>query len=347
MTRDEFSTKYKLLGLLRRGEGPTYSAEYRPTGKAVLVHFLPVNSPTAAMLPDLLARLGPADTLKIIETLTVEGSPVVVSGPIDSPGSFEQWLRARSGAPPLSGAPGAAASSASPASASSVIPAADPGGGEFTQTFRPAEEGPVGREPDRATPREQPAAPAASGSFTALFQPARDPPRAEAPPDASSVMPSMRAPAEPPAPASFTDLFHAPESTPPAKLDGSSPKLDASSVAKQVPPTDRSAPAPSGGSFTELFQAGAPGPSSPPPPGASAGPSVPMRNLRVSTPAPAEAPPAVPPLPSAPLAPPRMGVTAPPTPLAAPVMHSPDLPVPPPLVPRPPAGGANRGYVLP
>jgi len=313
MTRDEFSTKYKLLGLLRQGEGPTYSAEHRVTGRAVLVHFLPLKSPTAAMLPDLLSRLGPADSVKIIETLMVEGSPIVVSDPLDAPGSFEQWLRARAGMPPVDDGPVAASSNRAPASASSVIPAAapEPMGGEFTQLFRPAEESPVAREPDRPQPR--PAAPSASGSFTALFQPDQMRAGADTPLDASSVMKSA-APAGPAAPA-----------------------------APAVPP----AAPPPGASFTELFHAaGAPDPVAPAAPGGSAGPSVPMRNLRVSPPASADPPPVMPPAPTAPLPAPRMGAAPPPTPLAAPVMHSPDLPGVPPA-PRPAAGGANRGYVLP
>ncbi len=323
MTRDEFSTKYKLLGLLRQGEGPTYSAEHRSTGRAVLVHFLPLDSPTAAMLPDLLSRLGPADAVKIIETLMVEGSPIVVSGALDASGSFEQWLRSRAGVPPLPAAP--AASSASPASASSVIPAAEPVGGEFTKLFRSAEESPMGREPDRAPPELKPAAPSASGSFTALFQPGQiRAAGADKPLDASGVIKSAREPAAPAAPAAPADP---PPATPPAP-----------------------------GSFTDLFHSsGAPGATVPPPPGGSAGPSVPMRSLRVSTPGSADSPPAssaplAPPLmgaaapPAPPLPPPRMGAAPPPAPLAAPVMHSPDLPAAPPL---PAAGGANRGYVLP
>jgi hypothetical protein len=309
MTRDEFSTKYKLLGLLRQGEGPTYSAEHRSTGRAVLVHFLPVDSPTAAMLPDLLSRLGPTDAVKIIETLMVEGSPIVVSGPLDAPGSFEQWLRARAGALPVSGAPAAAASSSSPDSASSVIPAAaaEPLGGDFTQLFRPAEESPIGGELDRATPEHKPAAPTASGSFTALFQ-------------AGQV-----------------------------RAGGADKPLDASSVMKSAepPPTGLPPAPPPAASFTELFRgSGAPDPIAPPAPGGSAGPSVPMRNLRLSPPASADAPPVMPPAASAPLPPPHMGATPPSAPLTAPVMHAPDLPAAPP-VPRPAAGGANRGYVLP
>ena len=65
MTRDEFSAKYKLLKQIDGGDGRSYTAEHRPTGRAVMVHFLPADSTSARVLPELIARLGPRDGARI------------------------------------------------------------------------------------------------------------------------------------------------------------------------------------------------------------------------------------------------------------------------------------------
>lgn len=273
MTRDEFSAKYKLLKQIDGGDGRSYTAEHRPTGRAVLVHFLPADSPSSRALPELIGRLGPRDASKITDTLSVDGSPVVVSEFIETQGSFERWLQVRSGTPV-----------APPDSASSVIPSAAPrrGGGEFTQLFR----GHADSEPSRGVadldspPRHDPPAPAAPGSFTAMFQrqgeagsPAEVPLPTPAgpsvpirslrvaPPVTPPVAPPARPRVEPPIPAQGFDPPPA-YALPPAVV--LPPPLFPSSVV--IPPPGP--PRPNRGFVLPTMVAPAvrPGPATPPPP---------------------------------------------------------------------------------
>jgi hypothetical protein len=181
MTRDEFSAKYKLLKQIDGGDGRSYTAEHRPTGRAVMVHFLPGDSTSAAELPGLIARLGPRDGAKITDTLSVDDSVVVVSEFIETSGSFAQWLRGRAGHP------------TPPASASSVIPssASPPREGEFTHLFRHSDDEPMpGPGAGTSQPRLESPAPS-PGSFTELFQPLAESGMAAAPPPPQAAGPSV------------------------------------------------------------------------------------------------------------------------------------------------------------
>ena len=252
MTREEFNRKYKILKQIEGGDGRSYTAEHRATGRAVMVHFVPNDAPGASALPELISRLRPPDRAKISDTLAVGDSTVVISEFVDLAGSFERWLGVRSG------------TSAPPAgSISDVIPAEriSPGAvaGDFTNLFRqgdPAasvENAPPAGSPPAATPDRPPAdAPAGptatpaprAGGFTDLFRNPRDPASASpAPPPPSATGPavpvrSLRLPTPP-------QMRPAPPPTPPLPP----PPLRAEPADRPPPLTPRAldVPPPGGG----------------------------------------------------------------------------------------------------
>jgi hypothetical protein len=205
MTRDEFDGKYRILKQIEGGDGRSYTAEHRATGRAVMVHFVPASAPGASALLGLISRLSPQDRAKISDTLAVGDSTVVVSEFVDVAGSFERWLEGRS-RPSVNAA----------ASVSDVIPAArispDAGGGDFTHLFRQgspsagAENAPPlnplqAAQPNRPqpdalvagqTPPDPPAGPR-PGGFTDLFRAPQDPGAASP----GSIAPSATGPAVP------------------------------------------------------------------------------------------------------------------------------------------------------
>jgi hypothetical protein len=221
MTRDEFNGKYKILKQIEGGDGRSYTAEHRATGRAVMVHFVPASAPGASAIPGLIARLSPQDRAKISDTLAVGDSTVVISEFVDVAGSFERWLGRRSGH-----------SAAPAASVSDVIPAAriSPGAeaGDFTHLFRQGD-------------------PAASAEKA----PPLDPPPAT-PPNRPHPDALMAGPTPPDAPASsrpggFTDLFRAPQDPGPASpgsaaSSATGPAVPLRSLRLPTPPQMRPAP---------------------------------------------------------------------------------------------------------
>ena len=81
MTSEELRQKYRFLKLVAEQGVRTYHA-LNARGHIVMVHHLPSDSPETARLLTLLDALGPADKMRIVERLTVDGAPVVVTQPV-------------------------------------------------------------------------------------------------------------------------------------------------------------------------------------------------------------------------------------------------------------------------
>jgi hypothetical protein len=164
MTSQEFESKYKVLKQIAGGAGRSYTAQERPSGRAVLVHVFE-SLAAGEEVGSLVERLPPRDRARVLETLTVDESLVFVTQVLEGFRSFEGWLGSRA-----VGATDPLARPAPPAH-----PPADQGsaGGEFTELFRsperpsPAQEPGPGKLPPEKTP----------AGFTDLFSapPARPP----------------------------------------------------------------------------------------------------------------------------------------------------------------------------
>jgi hypothetical protein len=211
MTSDEFGLQYRLLKQMAVKEGRSYTAEHVPSGRAVLVHILEedrVGGPTG--LRTLLDGLGPRDRSRVLDTITVDNSLVVVTQFLQDFDGLVPWLRDRSAGPvappPTPGAP------------------PQEGYGEFTRLFRSSEN--MGAPPVTGPPPglEQPSGevPRSGSNFTDLFRAPVMPPDQTAP---GGTIPSVRMvgvrvplpsePALPPPP------LHPPESPP----DAAPPRL--------------------------------------------------------------------------------------------------------------------------
>ncbi|MGH7528248.1 MAG: hypothetical protein ACREMX_16265, partial [Gemmatimonadales bacterium] len=143
MTRDEFYSKYRLLKQIEGEAGPSYTAQHRTSGRAVQVHFLARDAVAdEAALGALLERLSPRYRAKVLETMTVDGSLVVVTEFLEGSATFEGWLRS-----------GAAATN--PMAQSAGPPSPPARAGEFTQLFQ-ASEGPPAPPPASGAPPADP-----------------------------------------------------------------------------------------------------------------------------------------------------------------------------------------------
>lgn len=187
MTRDEFYSKYRLLKQIAGEGGRSYTAQHRPSGRAVQVHFLDRDAfADEVSLGDLLEQLSPRYRAKVLEMMTVDGSQVAVTEFLEGSATFEEWLRSGTAATNPMTQP------SEPRSPSSKL-------GEFTQLFQ-SSEGPSAPTPATglppAGPVERPTPGPAAGSFTELFRPqtgdpqAGEPPPAQGPPGAT--MPPVR-----------------------------------------------------------------------------------------------------------------------------------------------------------
>ena len=167
MTSQEFESNYKVLKQIAGGAGRSYTAQQRPSGRAVLVHVFD-SAAAGEEAGSLIERLPPRDRVKVLDSLTVDESLVFVTQVLEGFQSFEGWLRGR--------AVGATAPSARPAHP----PDEGSAGGEFTELFRPPEQPqPTAKEPESL---ETPPA-KAPGGFTDLFSaPPVRPPAAPHPP---------------------------------------------------------------------------------------------------------------------------------------------------------------------
>jgi hypothetical protein len=178
MTSEELRQKYRLLKLVAEQGVRTYHA-LNARGHIVMVHHLPADSSEAQRLLTLLDALGPADKMRILERLTVDGAPVVVTQFIQGFQTLPAWLQAT--AQRARGAPGPAAAGAR--------------AGELTQLFGPTsgEKPPPEIVPPRSAeaPGPQPASSErAPGDFTSVFGPAGGAPSTPTPPVARSPEPS-------------------------------------------------------------------------------------------------------------------------------------------------------------
>lgn len=173
MTSEELRQKYRLLKLVAEQGVRTYHA-LNARGHIVMVHHLAADSPETQRLLTLLDALGPVDKMRIVERLTVDGAPVVVTQFIQGFQTLPAWLQAT--AQRARSAPGPAAA------------ASPPGAGELTQLFGPTsvEKPPPEIVPPRSAeaPGPQPASSERPpGDFTSVFGPTDGaPPPTPAPP---------------------------------------------------------------------------------------------------------------------------------------------------------------------
>jgi hypothetical protein len=179
MTSDEFNSHYKLLKQMALKEGRSYTAEHLPSGRAVLVHILDeAQFGGASRLSALIERLPPRERSRVLETVTVDHSLVVITQFLPAFEGFERWLRASTSdpAPPPAAAPGPSPEMH----------------GDFTRLFRSAEDNPA-PPPDRGPIVNEELSPAPPGGskFTDLFRaPARPP--SSAPDPNSATIPPVR-----------------------------------------------------------------------------------------------------------------------------------------------------------
>ena len=159
MTSDEFGSQYRLLKQMAVKEGRSYTAEHVPSGRAVLVHILEedrIGGPSR--LRTLLDGLDPRDRSRVLDTITVENSLVVVTQFLQDFDGLEPWLRARS-AEPVTPPP---------------TPAASPqeAHGEFTRLFRSSENtgGPPVNRPPQAPAQPSGGVSSSGSNFTDLFR---------------------------------------------------------------------------------------------------------------------------------------------------------------------------------
>jgi hypothetical protein len=235
MTSDEFKSKYRLLKQIAAGGGRSYTAQHCTTGRAVLVHFTDEELTRAeGTLGALLFRLNPRDRSKVVETMTVDRSLVVVTQFLEGFETFEGWLRSRTDTPD---APAASPPTPAPA---------PPSAGEFTQLFRPIDDSATPNDAERAShplpipdvaaapaprpPDRQPAEqPSAGPNFTEMFRgPAGPSPaskRSDSEPGPLPIInlrlpsrPVLSGPERPPAPPKLTPNLEA-AAPPPEPLD--------------------------------------------------------------------------------------------------------------------------------
>jgi len=205
MTSDEFGSQYRLLKQMAVKEGRSYTAEHVPSGRAVLVHILEedrIGGPNG--LRTMLDGLDARDRSRVLDTITVENSLVVVTQFLPDFDGLEPWLRARS-AEPVTPPPTPAAPQ-------------QEAHGEFTRLFRSSEN--MGDAPvNRPEGLEQPSGEVSSSgpNFTDLFRAPVMPPDQTTPaagiPSVRMVgvrvpLPSQPAPSPPP--------LHSPEPLPDA-----------------------------------------------------------------------------------------------------------------------------------
>jgi hypothetical protein len=204
MTSDEFNSHYKLLKQMAVQEGRSYTAEHRPSGRAVLVHVLDerqLDGPDGVQA--MIERLAPRDRSRVLATMTIDHSAVVVTQFLQGFEGFEPWLREKiadlATPPPPSPGP------------------ADGQHGEFTRLFR-AENTPV---PPPGWPAPPPtlragATPPPGSNFTDLFRAPAPPSPGSETPDSATIPPvrmvGVRLPSSPESPL----ILPEPPSTPPA-----------------------------------------------------------------------------------------------------------------------------------
>lgn len=178
MTSDEFTSEYKLLKQIAGKGGRSYTAEHLASGRAVLVHILEDSQVGGASgLSALLERLSPRDKSRVLSTMTVDQSLVVVTQFLQGFDGFEGWLRAKTSGP------------AAPPPPPSGLP--QEFHGEFTRLFRSSEDAPAppaGRTP-AGPASDTTLSPPAGSNFTDLFRaPAGTPPPAQGP-DRATIPP--------------------------------------------------------------------------------------------------------------------------------------------------------------
>src|SRR6185437_8941789 len=275
MTSAEFSARYQLIKPVADGKVRTLNALAVASGKVVMVHYLVGSTDENNAILARVRALPDIERLKVVETLDVEGHPVVVTQFLQGFESLDVWMSSHT--------PGGASAGAGAAKQIKVTmrrpdapqprlgstqPIRAGGGGAGKVAPPPAAASATGSltQPMAATPKAPPAPPPAApavpppspppakngGEFTRLFNsmagnPANSAPRPASAPQAPPA-PPFAPPPPPPAPPR--------PATPPASV---SPPVSAP-VEKPAPPTPVAPPPPpppaAPGEFTRIFQMG-------------------------------------------------------------------------------------------
>ena len=187
MTNEELRQKYRLLKVVAEHGVRSYQA-LDARGHIVMLHHLSSDAPETQRLLRLLDALSPADKRRIVERLTVDGTPVLVTELIQNFETFPGWLeaaaqRARTAPTPRS-------------------PTHRPG--ELTQLFGSESGDKPPAAPEQARPSESLPIPSRSserapGEFTRVFGPASGPPSTPpSPPSNAAPTAADRSPEPPP-----------------------------------------------------------------------------------------------------------------------------------------------------
>src|SRR5215212_6363894 len=93
MTSAEFSSRYKLLKRITEQGVRSYNAQQTATARVVMVHFLD-GGPTDANqeLLRMVQRLERVDKAKVLETMDVDGTTVLVTEFLAGSRTLEEWL---------------------------------------------------------------------------------------------------------------------------------------------------------------------------------------------------------------------------------------------------------------
>src|SRR5690349_14755949 len=301
MTSAEFSARYQLIKPVADGKVRTLNALAVASGKVVMVHYLVGSTDENNAVLARVRALPDIERLKVVETLDVEGHPVVVTQFLQGFESLDVWMSSHT--------PGGASAGAGAAKQIKVTM----------------------RRPDAPQPRLGSTQPIrAGGGGAGKVAPPPPPPPVAPPPAAASATGSMTqpmaaTPKAPPAPPPAAPALPPPPPPPPAPPRPAAPPASvsppiAAPVEKPAPPTPVAPPPPpppaAPGEFTRIFQMG----------GLSTGPdrSAPSGPLYA------------PPVPGVAPASQRPAMPTPPS--AAP--SSPFMPMPSVMPPAPPAPGA-------
>ncbi|HEV2179049.1 MAG TPA: hypothetical protein VGR59_01955, partial [Gemmatimonadaceae bacterium] len=186
MTSAEFSARYQLLKPVADGKVRTLNALAVASGKVVMVHYLAGTTDENNAVLARVRALPDTERLKVIETLDVEGHPVVVTQFLQGFESLDVWISSHT--------PGGSAPSAGAAKQIKVTmrrpDEAQPQPGS-TQPIRAGGggAGKVAPPPPPAPPPVAPPPPPAASATGSMTQPMVAPKAPPAPPPAAPAVP--------------------------------------------------------------------------------------------------------------------------------------------------------------
>ena len=132
MSSHDFDRRYRLLKVVAQGDGVrTHNAQELTTGRVVMVHLVDAAGPDQVdAIQARLARLAPADKVRVLETATLPSGFAVVTEFLPGLRAFLDWLAARLGPndprPPAATPPTDEAAPSAPSAPTVDVPTAPP-----------------------------------------------------------------------------------------------------------------------------------------------------------------------------------------------------------------------------